>query len=213
VPAVQYAAVLFDLGGVVLPSPFDAFVAHERERGLPDGFLRGVVSGGGETGAWAQLERGELDLDEFAIRFEAECAQAGGVVSASGLMAAIHTGSGPRPEMLEAIAAIRAHGLRTGAITNNWAVADPVDQPFGDRFGGLFDVVIESSASGLRKPDPRIYRLACDELGVQPEQCVFLDDLGVNLKPARELGMTTIKVIDPDAALAELESVLGFPLG
>jgi putative hydrolase of the HAD superfamily len=102
--------------------------------------------------------------------------------------------------------------LRTGAITNNWIVARPQDQAFGDRFGALFDIVIESSVTGLRKPDPRIYLLACKRLAVQPDRCVFLDDLGVNLKPARQLGMATIKVVEPTLALKELSDVLGFSL-
>jgi len=208
----HFDAVLFDLGGVVLPSPFDAFASHERELGLPADFLRTIVARGGDTGAWSQLERGEINFSEFARLFEQECEAAGGAVSVAQLFGAIGGGSGPRPAMVRAIEAIRAHGLRTGAITNNWVVPEPGDQPFGDRFGSLFDVVIESSVTGLRKPDPRIYLLACEKLGVQPARCVFLDDLGVNLKPARQLGMHTIKVVDPATALTELRDALGFAL-
>jgi epoxide hydrolase-like predicted phosphatase len=110
--------------------------------------------------------------------------------------------------MLTAIACIRAAGLRAAAITNNWITEDEgtgVLRPH-------FDAFIESAASGVRKPDPRIYELACEQLAIAPRDAVMLDDIGANLKTARSLGMTTIKVDDPDAALAELETVLGFPV-
>jgi epoxide hydrolase-like predicted phosphatase len=115
--------------------------------------------------------------------------------------------------MLAALRAIRAHGLRTAALTNNWRADDGATM--GDRQAGLFDlfdVVVESAVEGLRKPDPRIYELTCARVGVAPDEAVFLDDLGVNLKPARALGMATIKVSDPDSALGELADVLGFAL-
>ena len=115
--------------------------------------------------------------------------------------------SAPRPAMLEAIRRIRARGLRAGALTNNWLTEAPrPPHPVREHF----DVFIESSVVGLRKPDPRIYELACRELGVAPAQAAFLDDIGGNLKPARALGITTIKVSDPMVALRELSDVLGF---
>jgi epoxide hydrolase-like predicted phosphatase len=123
---------------------------------------------------------------------------------------AVGAGLDARPAMVAAIGAIRRHGLKTAALTNNWA-----DDPGRDReppIADWFDVVVESAVEGLRKPDPRIYRLVCQRLEVAPANAVFLDDLGANLKPARDLGMTTIRVGDPDAALAELEAVLGFAL-
>jgi putative hydrolase of the HAD superfamily len=113
--------------------------------------------------------------------------------------------------MVSAIRAIRTRGIKTGALTNNWA-DDPARSDRKSPITDWFDVVVESAVEGLRKPDPRIYRLVCERLGVAPTATVFLDDLGANLKPARELGMTTIKVADPDAALAELGAALGFPL-
>jgi putative hydrolase of the HAD superfamily len=126
-------------------------------------------------------------------------------------MAAVGAGIEARPAMVSAITSVRHHGLKTGALTNNWP-GDPSDNDRGSALTDWFDVVVESAVEGLRKPDPRIYRLVCDRLEVTPTATVFLDDLGANLKPARELGMTTIKVADPDAALAELEAALGFPL-
>jgi putative hydrolase of the HAD superfamily len=211
VKSVSFEAVVFDLGGVVYPSPLDMFRAYEREHGLPDRFLSEVVLADPEHGAWSRLERGELGFDEFCDAFDAECAAHGGTVSARDLMAAVGAGLEARPAMVEAIGAIRRHGLKTGALTNNWG-DDPTK---GDRVSltaDWFDVVVESAVEGLRKPDPRIYRLACERLEVAPNATVFLDDLGANLKPARELGMTTIKVADPDAALDELEAALGFRL-
>ena len=116
----------------------------------------------------------------------------------------------PRPEMIEALRRIRAAGLRQAMLTNNF-VAEDDDSVLRDLLS-MVDVVLESSKAGVRKPDPRFYEIACDELGIEPSEAVFLDDLGVNLKPARALGMTTIKVIDPDEAITELEGVVGFPL-
>lgn len=211
-----HRAVIFDLGGVVFPSPFDVFSAYEADRGLPEGFLRRVVAAGGDHGSWARLERGELRLDEFHAAFAAECEAAGAQVNAAELMAGITRRFAPRSEMVAALRTIRSRDLRTAALTNNWlppAGGGPADRRAGDLDAlGLFDVVVESAREGLRKPDPAIYRLTCDRLGVAPAEAVFLDDLGVNLKPARALGMTTIKVTDPHAALGELAAVLGFPL-
>jgi putative hydrolase of the HAD superfamily len=207
---VSYEAVVFDLGGVVYPSPLDVFRAYEREHGLPDRFISEVVLADPEHGAWSRLERGELGFDEFCDAFDAECAARGGAVSARELMKGVAERLDPRPVMVTAIGAIRRHGLKTGALTNNWA-----DDPASKRASPVtdwFDVVVESAVEGMSKPDPRIYRLVCERLHVAPEASVFLDDLGANLKPARDLGMTTIKVADPETAVAELEAVLGFEL-
>lgn len=206
-------AVIFDLGGVVLPSPLDVFRAYEAREGLPHRFLSEVVLDGGENGAWSRFERGEVSPGEFARAFAVECETAGGRVDVAALLGEISTGSGPRPVMLEALRHIRARGLATAALTNNWSSGD--GERMGTRFPELFasfDLVVESAVEGLRKPDPRIYQLTCERLGVPSGEAVFLDDLGANLKPARALGMTTIKVEDPVVALEELATVLGFPL-
>ncbi len=207
----RFRAVIFDLGGVVFPSPFTAFAAHERERGLPEGFIRRVVATNGEHSAWACLERGEIDFSDFCRQFDAECERAGGRIDSAHLMALVRgRTTRPVPEMERAIGAIRARGMKTAALTNNWLSDRRESDPNPPH--RLFDVVVESSRTGLRKPDPRIYRLVCDQLHVEPPETVFLDDLGMNLKPARALGMTTIKVVEADDALAELERVLGFSL-
>jgi putative hydrolase of the HAD superfamily len=200
-------ATLWDFGGVILTGPFEAFAAYERENGLPEGFIRRVNSTNPDTNAWASLERGEIDRTEFARRFEAEAEAAGGAVDAAAILARL--AGRLRPAMVEALR--RCHErLGTALVTNNFVKEDRGTELA--QVLALFDVVVESSRTGLRKPDPAIYTLACLRLGVEPSEVVFLDDLGVNLKPARQMGMTTIKVTDTDATLVELEAVVGFDL-
>lgn len=206
-------AVIFDLGGVVLDSPLHAIARYEREAGIPAGFVNRVVVSTGPQGAWSRLERGELRVEEWVPEFERDCAEAGQVIDAARMMEAIRGASEPRPRMITAIRAIRARGLRVGALTNNWVAEEPAASRLGQELRGLFDAFVESAVVGLRKPDPRIYRHACDELGVSPEASIFLDDIGANLKAARALGMHTIKVDSAEQAIAELEAALGFPLG
>jgi len=203
-------AVIFDLGGVVLDSPLHAIARYERECGIPAGFINRVVVDTGEAGAWSRLERGKLGMREFFVAFSEDCARAGQEVSAEALMQRIGESSAPRPVMLEAIRRIRVRGLHVAALTNNWVSEDETEGS-----GALrphFDTFIESSVLGLQKPDPRIYEHTCERIGVRYEQAVFLDDIGRNLKSARQLGMRTIKVDEPEASLAELQGLLGFPL-
>jgi putative hydrolase of the HAD superfamily len=206
----MFKAVIFDLGGVVFPSPFDAFDEYDANNGLEPGTVRALIRTSSETGAWASLERGELTMTEFATALEAEAAAAGFVLDTARLMQTVGGRFGPRPEMMTAIGRIRDQGLRIAALTNNWATEGGAATPDTLRHGLEFDVVVESSVEGLRKPDPRIYELTLDRLGVEATAAVFLDDLGINLKPARALGITTIKVVDPHTALDELAAVLGF---
>jgi putative hydrolase of the HAD superfamily len=210
---VAFRAVIFDLGGVVMPSPIEAFREYERQNALPHRFISEIVVSGGDDGSWSRLERGELSITEFATEFEVECANAGGTVRAADMMSFLAGGGGPHAEMLTAIRRIRAEGLQTAALTNNWAGEDGMTMAErAPELAALFDLIVESAIEGLRKPDPRIYELTCDRLGVAPTDAVFLDDLGVNLKSARALGMTTIKVADPEVAVAELAATLGFAL-
>jgi putative hydrolase of the HAD superfamily len=202
-------AVLFDLGGVVMESPLAAIARYERDHGLAPRAINDAIRSAGEAGAWSRLERGELSVEAFLEPFEADCRACELTVSGARLMAYIAEAGRPRPVMLEAVRRIRARGLRAGALTNNW-VSEAPRGPHPVR--GHFDVFIESSVVGMRKPDPRIYELACRELGVAPPRAAFLDDIGGNLKPARALGMATIKVEDPGHALAELAALVGFPL-
>ena len=202
-----FAAVLFDLGGVIADSPFDAFARYEREHRLPDGFIRALNAANPMDNAWARLERNDLDFDAFCDAFEAEASAAGGALDARRLFASF-TGD-LRPAMVTALSRLRPE-FKTGLLTNNFVTPLAAQRPDGfAELLAMFDVIVESSVVGLRKPDERFYLLACDRLGVDPSAAVFLDDLGVNLKPARALGMTTIKVTDTAQALAELGRLVG----
>lgn len=204
-----YRAVLFDLGGVVFDSPLDGFTRYERETGLPENFIRTLNATNSDDNAWARYERGEVDRDGFVALFEAESLAAGQTLS--GLRVLESLKGDVRPAMVAAIRRLREAGLALAAVTNNVA-----PMASGDRAElallDLFDLVVESSVVGVRKPEERFYRIALEGLGVTADECVYLDDLGVNLKPARALGMTTIKVLDADSALAELEQHLGIAL-
>ena len=203
-------AVVFDIGGVVQDSPLHAIARYERDHGLPAHAINRAVVASGETGAWSRLERGELTLRAWCAPFESDCRTLGVAVDAARLMTYIAGAGRARPQMLRAIARLRERGLRVGALTNNWATDDPAPPPHPLR--EHFDAFVESRAVGMRKPDPRMYRLVCAQLGVTPPQAAFLDDIGANLKSARALGMHTIKVDDPDHALRELSVLVGFDL-
>ena len=198
---------MFDIGGVVQGSPLHAITRYEREHGIEANAINRVVVAAGEQGAWARLERGELTAQTFVEFFEADCRARGITIDGRRLMAKIAEASVPRPVMLEAIRRIRAGGLRVAALTNNWRTDAP-----RARLDAHFDVFVESAVEGLRKPDPRIYALVCERLGVPPPRVAFLDDIGRNLKPARALGMATIKVDEPEPALRELGALLGLDL-
>lgn len=214
-------AIIFDLGGVVLGSPLHAIAQYERELGLPANFVNRVVADTAPGGAWSRLERGEISMETFYVEFEADCQAAGQALSARAMFERMGVAAQPRPIMLEAIRRIRAQGLLAGALTNNWATDEADDEAGGQEtrandgsqaLSELFDVFVESSVEGLRKPDPRIYTLTCERLGVEPTQAAFLDDIGSNLKAARALGMTTIKVDTPEQALDELSRVIDLEL-
>ncbi len=213
--AVQ-RAVLFDFGGVILTSPFEAFTNYERRCGLPEGFLRTVNATNPDTNAWARLERGELSVSDFDLAFAAESELMGHRVAGGDVLALL--AGELRPEMVSALRQITTDGrFVTALLTNNFLGSTDGSSsgspPQWDPVLDMFDAVIESSQIGVRKPDRRFYELACEELGIQPAEAVFLDDLGINLKPARDMGMVTIKVTDPAVALAELGDVIGLSLG
>jgi putative hydrolase of the HAD superfamily len=228
----KITAALFDFGGVILSSPFDAFARYETDHQLPAGLIRSLNATNHHDNAWAKLERNEVTMGDFYDLFEAEASDAGHTVDARVIMSLL--AGEVRPNMVEALRRCALH-LKTACLTNNFVVGDLGDGPGAAQEGaagaasdlaalaagrsaaisavmGHFDVVIESSKVGVRKPDPRFYRIACEQLGIDPQEAVFLDDLGINLKPAREMGMTTIKVTDPEAAITELEEVVGFAL-
>lgn len=204
-------AVIWDYGGVITSSPFEAFARLERERGLPEGFLRRVNATNHLDNAWARFERNAIDLAAFDAEFAAESAALGHAVPGRDVIAVL--GGAIRPAMVQALRVLRPR-LKVGLITNNVAGPDSggFDETGRNEVVALFHHVIESSKVGLRKPDPAIYRLMLDALEVAPQHAVFLDDLGVNLKPARALGMHTIKVEAAEAALQQLEGLVGFSL-
>ena len=208
---VPVRAVLWDFGGVILSSPFAAFAAYERRNGLPAGLLRRINAARPDDNAWARLERGEIDIATFRRLFESEAATLGHEVDALAVLGALR--GEIRPTMVAALRSVAAR-YRTACLTNNIRCAGPADERAAAvaEVMALFDEVLESSKLGIRKPDPRFYTLACERLGVACEETVFLDDLGVNLKPARALGIRTVKVVDPETALDELEALLGHPV-
>lgn len=206
-------AVIWDFGGVLTTSPFEAFARFEKERGLPVDIIRRTNAANHFENAWAKFERAEVDLATFDTLFAAESLALGAEVRGRDVVPLLS--GDPRPEMVEALRRIKQR-FKTGCITNNLP-ANAIGSSGGRALYvaetmALFDHVIESAKIGLRKPDPRIYRMMTEALGVDPKNCVYLDDLGVNLKPAREMGMTTIKVIDAPQAIRDLEAATGLVL-
>lgn len=207
-------AILWDFGGVFTTSPFEAFARFERAHGLPEDFIRTINSTNPDTNAWAQFESSAIDVDGFDTAFRAEAEALGHSVRGKDVLELL---SGEfRPRMVAALSTCKEH-YKVACITNNMKKAGegPAMAATDERAQtaatvmAQFDIVVESSVEGVRKPNPRIYRIACDRLGVRPEESVFLDDLGINLKPARAMGMTTIKVVDEDQALKELGVATG----
>ena len=206
-------AVIWDFGGVLTTSPFEAFARFESERGLPADIIRRTNAANHWENAWAKFERAEVDIETFDRLFAAESLALGAEVRGKDVLPLL---SGDlRPEMVEALRRVKAK-FKTGCITNNLP-ANSIGSTGGrslyvTEVMALFNHVIESAKIGLRKPDPRIYHMMTEALGVDPKRCVYLDDLGVNLKPAREMGMTTIKVLNAPQAIAELEAATGLAL-
>lgn len=211
---MAFTAVIFDFGGVITSSPFEAFNRLEAERGLPHDLVRQINSRNPDTNAWALFERAEIGADEFDSRFAEEARALGHDLDGASVLAVL--AGAVRPAMVDALDRLTAEGFRLGCITNNVPAghgagmarsADAHDELEG--IFARFEHVIESSKAGVRKPDPRIYRMMCDNLGVAPDQCVYLDDLGINCKPAAQMGMSAIKVASGEQALADLGTVLG----
>ena len=210
-------AVLWDFGGVFTTSPFEAFNRYEAEKGIPLNFIRSVNASNPDSNAWAQFESNQLELAQFDALFAAETERAGHRIPGVDVLNLIF--GEVRPEMVEALGLIK-HNYRVGCITNNvqgagqgpGMTSDAGKAAQAQEILALFDVVIESSKVGIRKPEPRIYELACEAMAVDPTEAVFLDDLGINLKPAKAMGMTTIKVVSSAQALGELAEILSMPL-
>ncbi len=196
-------AILFDMGGVLTTSPFDNFADYEARAGLPPHFIRLVNSTGPDTNAWSRLERGQLDAAGFIATFEAEAAALGHHVDGAAVLACLEVEL--RPAVIDAVREVQQRGIATALLTNNSEALDVAALPTSahDVFEA-FDTIVQSCLVGLRKPDPRFYQIACERLDVAPARCLFLDDLGVNLKSARAMGMTTLKVTTGDDVLEAL---------
>lgn len=214
----RFEAVIFDFGGVITASPFEAFNRLERERGLPQDFVRKVNATNPDSNAWALFERAEIDAARFDALFAQEAQALGHTLDGASVLAVL-SGS-IRPAMVTALDQLAEAGYRLACITNNVPAGhgagmarsgdkrDAYEQVFA-----RFEHIIESSKAGVRKPDPRIYLMMCETLGLEPAACVYLDDLGINCKPAAQLGMHAIKVASGDQALADLSKAVGLPLG
>jgi len=206
-------AVIWDFGGVFTTSPFEAFNRLEAERGLPRDLIRTVNATNPDTNAWALFERNEVDLLGFDALFLEESTALGHPVAGREVLTLLN--GALRPRMVEALKICKPR-FKLGCITNNVASEHSPGQDAGQRLAGAmaqvapyFDAVIESSRAGVRKPDPKIYQMMCELLAVAPSACVYLDDLGVNCKPAAALGMKAIKVTGVDQALGELARLTG----
>jgi len=210
-------AVIWDFGGVFTSSPFDAFTRYEAENGLPKDFIRTVNSHNPLENAWALLEQSKVDADGFDGLFRAESKVLGHEVPGKDVLGLL-SGSF-RPRVIEALKVCKSQG-KVGCITNNAPVGKGASMSDSEEKAsqaqavlGMMDHVLESSKLGIRKPDPRIYALMCEALDVEPAHCVYLDDLGINLKPARAMGMTTIKVLNEDQLLTDLAEATGYAVG
>ncbi|MEC7154894.1 MAG: HAD-IA family hydrolase [Pseudomonadota bacterium] len=213
----NFDAVIWDFGGVITSSPFEAFARFETANELPKDFIRSINATNPDTNAWALFERSEIDADAFDAAFQAEATARGHSVRGAEVLALL--AGDIRPEMVAVLQRLIDENYKIGCITNNVktgsgaGMARSMEKAAAiEAVMELFSHVIESSKVGIRKPDPEIYKMACTALDVTPERAVFLYDLGVNLKPARALGMATIKVSGAEQAISELETLLGHPL-
>ncbi len=215
-------AVLWDFGGVILSSPFEAFRRYESEHGLPIDFIRGVNATNPHSNAWALMERSEISTKQFDDLFAKEAAALGHHVRGADVLSLL--AGEIRSEMVDMLDRVKDAGVLVACLTNNVDSGNVdsgnIDTGAGNVDGrdraariaeimARFDLIVESSKIGVRKPEPRFYEIACELLGVQPEECIFLDDLGINLKPAAAMGMTTIKVTSAAQAITDLGNALG----
>ena len=210
-------AVLWDFGGVILTSPFEAFRRYESAVGLPQDFIRTINSTNPHSNAWALLERSDISTKEFDELFAQESSAHGHRVPGADVLALL--AGDIRPNMVAALDAVIAAGFKTACLTNNMVTTSDntvtTSESSNERASAItavmnrFDVIVESSKVGVRKPEPRFYEIACEMLDVAPGECVFLDDLGINLKPAAAMGMRTIKVVDPVDAISQLAEITG----
>ena len=203
---MKYKAIIWDFGGVITSSPFDAFNEFEEVNGLPKDIIRTINSENPDMNAWAQFESNSITIDQFDDLFLKEAKAKGFDIKGRDIIKLLK--GSIRENMVSFLRELKSN-FKLGCITNNVKPSseENTDNETKEAMS-IFDHVIESSIVGIRKPNPEIYMLSCDALNVSPDQCIYLDDLGINLKPARELGMTTIKVIQPEDAIQEVRNLL-----
>lgn len=209
--------MLWDFGGVILTSPFEAFNRLEARIGVPADTIRRINAADPDRNAWARFERNDISAAQFDEAFSEEAARMGFSIRGADVLMVLK--GDIRPEMVRALDLVKAAGYKTACLTNNMIGGDGVtERPANSREAEIdlimerFDAIVESSKVGVRKPEPRFYEIACEMLSVSPSECVFLDDLGINLKPAAGMGMRTIKVTGADQAITDLETILGLTL-
>ncbi len=210
---LRFSSVFWDFGGVVTSSPFEAFSNFELNNNLPKDFIRKVNSTNHKSNAWAQLEQSKINLEEFDVLFKKESKSLGYEVSGGQILNLLQ--GEIRPEMVNALEKLKKENFTLACLTNNFNSGDKNQSALDDineertKIMNNFDYIIESKELGIRKPDVEFYLKALEITGADPKKTIFLDDLGINLKPAKELGMTTIKVLDSDQALKELSNLVG----
>ena len=203
---MKYKAIIWDFGGVITSSPFEAFNQFEETNGLPKDIIRTINSENPDTNAWAKFESNSITIDVFNDLFLKEAKTKGFDIKGRDIIKLLK--GSIRENMVSFLRELKSD-FKLGCITNNVKPSseENTDNETKEAMS-IFDHVIESSIVGIRKPNPEIYMMSCDALNVSPDQCIYLDDLGINLKPARELGMTTIKVIQPEDAIQEVRNLL-----
>ena len=210
---LRFSSVFWDFGGVITSSPFEAFSNFELNNNLPKDFIRKVNSTNHKSNAWAQLEQSKINLEEFDVLFKKESKSLGYEVSGGQILNLLQ--GEIRPKMVNALEKLKKENFTLACLTNNFNSGDKNQSALDDineertKIMNNFDYIIESKELGIRKPDVEFYLKALEISGADPKKTIFLDDLGINLKPAKELGMTTIKVLESDQALKELSNLVG----
>jgi putative hydrolase of the HAD superfamily len=198
--------LLVDFGGVLTTNVFDSFRAFGEAEGLdPQTVKRAFREDPEALGLLRELERGDIAVEEFEPRFGERI----GVADTDGLVGRLFGGVGPDERMVEAVRRARVAGVHTGLISNSWGEGLSYDTSMLEE---LFDGIVISGDVGMHKPEPEIFRLGAEKIGVPPEECVFVDDLRENCEGAEAVGMTAILHRGSDSTLPQLERLLGLQL-
>jgi epoxide hydrolase-like predicted phosphatase len=205
---MNYSGLILDFGGVVTTDLFAELSVFCAREGLDPGvFVRVLRDDAKGREAFEAVEAGKIPQREFEVIIGRLLG-----VDDQGLLRRALGGLRPRPEVLDLIQRTRAADVRVGLLSNSWGQGE-YDPYEGYDLEGIFDAVVISGDTGTRKPEPAIYLIATDELGVPPRECVFADDNAANLPPAEELGMATVHFISTDEGIAEISRLLGLCYG